>query len=501
MEQGFHIVCSIQYIELSYLTIHPPQPAARENAFVQAFFVIGERLIFVVPQATTIILLTHSMGSSFFGKYVLVLTWIAVFQAAANFGVSEYLAREIGREPHQGPRYFRHSLVLVAALSSIAMAVMAVAAWAARYPSDVASSILLAIVSLFPASIVATCRGVLLANQKAEYMIGLALVESLILLPLNIYWILTEAGLLPFVFTIVLAKVVTGLLALKLVQRFVTPFTGQWDRTFWGQLWKAVLPFGLSGLVVFPSIRFDIFLLSKMATFETLGLYSAASKLMELLFVLPMAFFMVMLPQTARDFSGLPAQRTERLEHSLKWYFAIVIPVGIGVIGFAEPVIVLIYGNTFTDAALILQIQMLAFLLLTMDVVLAMICKAAGFQRADLGFVLTSAGFNIILNVLLIPGLMAVGSALALVLSSAIGLILRWRFAVRFVVKLRWLAFLKTPVVLAFLLLAICIPLEPWISWPVLAVGYVMGYGALLVTRSKLESNAAEAALRRGRMK
>ena len=489
MEQRFYSASSIQDIELSYLTIHPPQPAARENAFLQALFVIGERLIFLVPQATTIILLTHLLESSFFGKYSLVLTWIGLFQTAANFGVSEWIAREIGREPHQGPRYFRHSLVLIVAFSSIAMVVMAVAAWAARYPSDVASSILLAIVSLFPASIVATCRGVLLANQKAEYMMGLALVESLILLPLNIYWILTEAGLLSFVFTIVLAKVVTGLLALKLVQRFVTPFTGQWDRTFWGQLWKAVLPFGLSGLIVFPSIRFDIFLLSKMATFETLGLYAAASKLMELLFVLPMAFFMVMLPQTARDLSALPAQRTERLERSLKWYFAIVIPVGIGVIGFAEPVIVLIYGNTFIDAALLLQIQIFAFLLLTMDVVLAMICKAAGFQRADLKFVLTSSGFNFVLNVLLIPGLMAVGSALALVLSSAIGLILRWRFAGHFVVQLRWLAFLKTPVLLALLLVAICVPLEPWIPWPVLAIGYVVGYGALLVTRSKFESD------------
>ncbi len=461
---------------------------------------MGERLIFLVPQATMIVLVTRVLGNAFFGKYALVLTWIAVFQLVANFGISECLAREIGRDPELGPRYLSRGLVLGSIFSVIAMGVMGAAAWVAHYPSDVTRAILLATGTLLPANIVATCRGALLANRKVEYMMWVGLAESLVLLPLNIYWILSGAGLLPIVGTIVLAKFVTGLLALWLVHDFVTSVVGPMKGAVFGQLWKTILPFGVGSLIVFPSVRFDIFLLSKMATFETLGLYSAATKLMELLFVVPMAFFMVMLPRTARDLSGLPARRTDRLERSLRWYFTIVIPVGIGVIGFAEPIILLVYGKAFGGAAPLLQIQMSTFLLLTMDVILAMICKGAGFQRVDLAFVITSTVVNLTLNILLIPSMMAVGAAVAVSLSILVGVVLRWRFVSRSIVQVKWLVLLRDPVVTALLLIGISLLLERWISWRVLALWYVVGYSTAMLMRVRFAGDPIKAALRPGRM-
>jgi O-antigen/teichoic acid export membrane protein len=482
-------------MESMSLTINTSRRAVRETPLLQASFLLGERLIFLLQQATTIILVTRLLGDEFFGKYALVLAWAAVFQGVAHFGITECLAREVGREPGLASRYFGHSLVLSSSLSVIAMAIMGLAAWAAHYPSDVTLAIFLATGTLLPTNVTATCRGVLLASQKIEYTLGVGLAESLILLPCNIYWIVTGAGLLPIIGTVVLAKTVAGLLALRLVHGSVTPVSGPLQWTLLRQLWRTLLPFGVGNLIVFPSIRFDIFLLSKMATFEILGTYLAATKLMEFLFVLPMAFFMVMLPRTAQDFSSLSERRTEHLERSLTWYFALVIPVGVGVIGFAEPIIFLVYGNAFAGTIPLLRLLMIAFLLFTMDVILAMICKAAGFQQVDLVFALTSTVLNLFLNVLLIPGLLAVGTALAVSLSLLVGLVLRWHFVTRSVVLLPWLVLLRVPVATAVLLITLCLVFKSLIPWPVSAIGYGLGVGALVLTQFRRTSIRGKAAL------
>src|SRR5206468_9800378 len=117
-------------------------------------------------------------------------------------------------------------------------------------------------------------------------------------------------------------------------------------------------------------------LLSKLTTFGTLGLYAAASKVAELLLMFPMAFYLTMLPRVAGDLAQKPEPQVARWNGALAWYFAVVIPVGIGVIGLAEPILRLVYGGEFVPAVPVLRVETVAFLLPPVDALLMMICRA-----------------------------------------------------------------------------------------------------------------------------
>jgi O-antigen/teichoic acid export membrane protein len=398
---------------------------------LQASFVVGERLIFLVPQLTTVLLVSRFWGQERFGEYALVLTWARMFQGLTNFGVTECLARDIGREPERGSSYFSHGLALVMAFSLTGMAVMATCAWLMRYPAHVTLALLVASATLLPAGILGACRGVLLARGRVEYMAGVGGLESAALLAINSYCILSGGGLVLLIVIMVGTQSFSALLSVSIVHRRITPLAGPLRRDLLRRLLRTVLPFGASTLIAFPAARFDILILSKLVSFGELGLYSAASKFFEFLFVLPLAFYMAMLPRTPHYLSAPPEDRKAGLLRPLAWYFAVLAPLAAGTAVLAEPILRLLFGSEFAAGALVLRILMLVFLFMTAEVALAMLCKAAGFQSQDLAFTAVVTACYTAGCFLLIPHLGAAGAAWAVAASVLFGVILRWRFVTR----------------------------------------------------------------------
>lgn len=395
---------------------------------LQASFVVGERVVFLIPQVATLLLVSRLWGQERFGEFALVLAWARMFQGLINFGVTECLARDIGQDPDRSSSYFLHGLVLVAGFALGGVAIMVTAAFAMDYAGSVTRALLVASLSLVPAGILGACRGVLLARGRVEYMAGVGGVESAVLLVLNVACILSGYGLVALVTILVGAQTLSALLALSIVHRRVAPIAGPLRRELLVRMFRTVLPFGASTLIAFPAMRFDMLILSKLVSFGELGLYSAASKLFEFLFVLPLAFYMAMLPRTPGALAGSPAERRAGLVRPLGAYFAVLVPLTIGIAILADPVLRLLFGPDFAAAAPVLRLLMLAFLFMIAEVALAMLCKAAGFQRVDLVFTaIVTAGYTLGCF-LAIPQLGAAGAAWSLAVAILAGVLLRARF-------------------------------------------------------------------------
>jgi len=155
----------------------------------------GERVISLVSQAGAVILISRFLGQEVFGEYAVVLTWIALFQMIANFGLSECISREIGKDVEGSQRLVSHSLLLTAMIAALSSFVMFLAASLAQYPSRQMLVLQLAILILFPASTIATCRAVLIGHKRVEYMLLVVAVENLVFLPEPISVTLLERSL------------------------------------------------------------------------------------------------------------------------------------------------------------------------------------------------------------------------------------------------------------------------------------------------------------------
>ncbi len=453
----------------------------RERAAVQVLIVIGERFVYLLPAVVLILLITRLLGSEFFGKYSLVLTWTTAFQLVASFGITECLAREIGREPEHGSRSFSQGLVISVSFGILATVIMVVAVLAFRYPSDVTAAILLGTLILLPANIIATCRGVALACKRAEVMLGVGAAEGSVLLVVNGYLILNDAGLMAIVGTIVVAKGFAALLTLFLVHRRVMPIRSLPRVGEVHALWRILLPFGIAGILAFPSIQLDLLLMSKFASLIEVGIYFIAIRILQLSFIVPLAFFMVSLPRAAWILTRERATAKTQLENKLGWYFALVAPLAVAGIVFAEPFISFVFGAEFLAATLPLRLLMVALVLLSLDVPLAMICKAAGHQRTDLIYVLVTNIASIVFFVTLIPSYGAVGAAVAQILAISSGVTLRWLFVRRSVIRLDWLRLLRLPLCVSLTLGFIFGWLMHYLPWFIAALGFVTAYLAYVL--------------------
>jgi len=451
-----------------------------KEAAPQAMFVIVERIIQLVPQLATIILISHLLGRTFFGDYALVLTWSATFQLFAHFAITECLSREMAHEPGESQRHFLHGLVLAALLSAAVLPVMLAVAWAFRYSPEVTHAIWLAAVLLPAAGVLAACRAALLVRQRIEYMLAVALLEALIVLPVNIHWVLAGSGLLPIVGTIVAGRWIAAAACLIAVHRLAVPLAGPVRRATLKALWQKLLPYGIGSLLIFPNVRFDVLILSKLAIAAQIGLYLAAVKFLDVLFIVPLSFFMVMLPRTAAVFAS-PRPDLAWLERALAWYFALAMPAGFGILVFARGLVLTIYGPQFGGTTILLQLQMITFLLLAVDVALAMIIKAAGYQRVDVRFVGVSTSSNVALCFILIPLAGGIGAALALIVSVCAGVVLRWRFVHRDVARLGWGLIAARPFALAGVLAIMAGLAGNAAPWPLLALAYAASYVMLAV--------------------
>jgi O-antigen/teichoic acid export membrane protein len=452
----------------------------RREAVSQAIFVIGERVIQLIPQLATIVLISRLSGRSFFGEYALVLTWSATFQLLAHFAITECLSREMAHDPSESQRQFLHGLVLAALMSVAVLPVMVGVAWAFHYPPGVTHAIWMAAGLLPAAGVLAACRAALLVRQRIEYMLAVALLEALVVLPANIHWVLTGSGLLPIVGTIVAGRWIAAGGCLVAVDRFAVPLRGPVRRATLKALWHKLLPYGIGSLLIFPNVRFDVLILSKLAVAAQIGLYLAAVKFMDVLFIVPLSFFMVMLPRTASVFAS-PRPDLEWLERSLAWYFGLAMPAGVGILVFARGLVLTVYGRQFDGTTVLLQLQMITFMLLAVDVALAMIIKAAGYQRVDVRFVGVSTSLNVALCFLLIPLAGGTGAALALIVSVLAGVVLRWLFVHRTVARLRWRTIAARPLALSGFLAVVFGLAGDSAAWPVLALAYGAGYVTLAV--------------------
>ena len=130
------------------------------------------------------------------------------------------------------------------------------------------------------------------------------------------------------------------------------------DPRRWRALLRAGLPIGVASLLFVLLLRLDVTLLSFLSGEAEVGDYAAAYRLVESTQFLAWAISAAMLPWLAR--AQRPASMEGGLvrgyELGLKAMNAVLLPIGLAFLLFAEPLVDILYGETFSGAVLPLQL-------------------------------------------------------------------------------------------------------------------------------------------------
>ena len=405
---------------------------------------LGASVAGIALGLVTAALLLHHLGVSESGRYVTVLSLVAIMSAVADLGVGITASRELALRSTSERRALVANVVGVRiVILPPTLALVVLFAFVAGYPGRMVLGTALAGTG---AALISVAHAFLSRLTVELRNAGLALLDfakQVVTVVCVAALVAVGARLTPFFAVLI----VTGIVVLALVPLVGGPGTfmrPRFDRAEQRELLRTALPMAIALALGQVYFRLVIVLMSLISSTRQTGYFGGSLRAMESLVDLPALLVAVALPVLAtagRD--DLVRLRSAVIGLSQGAVIAGTLLVLVTVRA-AEPVMVIIGGHAFRPAGAVLRIQVVALLFITLYQIWGGSLLALDRQR-DLIFTNGLALIGVAaFAAVLVPNFGAQGGATASVLGDALlcGLIY-WRLqrvAGRVMVKLAFLA-------------------------------------------------------------
>jgi O-antigen/teichoic acid export membrane protein len=382
--------------------------AIRGGAIRTAGYGIG----LLLTAIASVFLLRH-LGVVRFGQFTTVIAIVTVVQGVTDAGLMLVGQRELVHADAARRRTLLADLVgirLVLTPLGVVLGVLFVLV--AGYPSTLVSGTLLAGIGVVLIVVAATFTLPLTVDLRYGAITATELVRQLVIVAGIVGLVIAGAGLVPFFVVYIVAGGAALVTALCFtgVAGWVAPRFA-WRE--WRSLLREAAPVALSSVVNVTYLRTLIIVASLLATAEQTGLFATSYRISEILLGVPQMMIGAAFPILAHAH----AADEERLAYALQRMgeAALLVGVGLGLllaIG-AAPIVQLLGGSAYADAASVLRIQSVAIAAAFVTQLATFGLVAVREQRALVLVNVLALATVLVLGCTLIPLLEADGAALA----------------------------------------------------------------------------------------
>jgi O-antigen/teichoic acid export membrane protein len=332
----------------------------------------------------------RAVGPSEFGTFAFGLTLAMLFALCINFGLDDWLVREIARAPEKTDEIVGHAVLLrlaavpVGLVGALSLGLAGhtswrLAIWLAAY--GVLHSYMLLICAVFRGRGRQRVQAILLSTQMA--LIAAASIAATWLTGSIVFVTAAYAG----------ASALSLAIGYALLLRERVRPRYQWRPAVWAQLLRTGLPFWLTlqGLLVLD--RLAVVSVAVLCDTTTLGWFSVAYNLVLALMNVPMAAVAAVFPLLTRTAERSPAA-LERMVSDLIRYSTILSLAAAASLHILAPVLIpVLFGASYEPAIPALQVLTLSVPALFLNVLLINVLEAADRQRSCVAGMFQALGF------------------------------------------------------------------------------------------------------------
>jgi PST family polysaccharide transporter len=360
------------------------------------------------------------LGVEQFGVFNYATAFVALFSTLSTLGLDAIVVRSIVREPEKraeilGTAFWLKLLGGVAALLLAVSSIILV-----RHDDQLTISLvaILSSVGIFQAF--DTIDLWFQSQVQSKYTVIAKNTAFVITALVKVTLISIQAPLIAFAWA-GLGEVSLGAIGLIISYRVrgYSPWLWPWSSPLAKTLLKESWPLILSGVTIMIYMRIDQIMLGQMIGDKAVGLYSAATRISEVWYFIPMAMASSVSPTiyAAKEVSeSLYYRRIEQFLRLLSW-LSIVLAVPMSFL--SGTIITVLFGKSYEASASILAIHIWASLFVFMGVGTSSWFIAEGLTQFALRRTIIGAITNVFLNIFLIPAYGGVGAAIATVISQA----------------------------------------------------------------------------------
>lgn len=374
----------------------------------------GSRLLKLVLFAYSArILSTHEWGTF---SYVLAL--MGIFSILSDMGINTITTREVSKNTSEKQQYIATGFFIKILLSFFGVTSLILAGVFIQNESFT-NLIPVICIFLFLDSIREYGFAVIRAFEKMEQEAKTKLFSNFFLV-LSAVLLLTYTTNAKGLFIAYITATVVGLLFLISEKKALAiQIKKHINVRLIPSMIKEAWPIGLVAMLTVFFLTIDTIILGFFRDSTEIAYYSAAQKSLQLLALLPSIIITALIPLLTR-LTKTEKGITNIFSRSISVAYLIITPIIILVIVFAYPIINILFGKEYLQAAPLLQITSISVLASIISTFMINALISYGKQKQTILFASVGAVSNIILSLLLIPRAGMYGAAISFVTTQII---------------------------------------------------------------------------------
>ena len=360
------------------------------------------------------------LGPEKFGVFSYAIAFATIFSSIAKLGLDGIVVRDLVREPNQRDLILGTSFWLKLGGAVVTLCIVAIAMhFTANHLTTNLYIFIIASGMTFQSFEVIDFY---FQSKVLSKFVSLCKLSQLLLSSLmKIYLVLTGAELFWFV-VVSLVDQATLAMSLYIAYRYqkLGSFYRKFDLKTARNLLKDSFPLIFSSLAIMIYMRIDQIMIKEMLGDREVGIYSAAVRLSEVWYFIPMLITRSLFPAivNAKKVSKeLYYMRLQRLYTFMVW-MAIVIALPMTFL--SDWLVTLLYGEAYRVAGQVLMINIWAGVFVFLGVASGRWFLSENLQKFSTMNTVMGAISNILLNLILIPKYGVYGAAISTLLSQSI---------------------------------------------------------------------------------
>ena len=361
------------------------------------------------------LLAARYLGVENFGIYTYALAVVTILSVFIDYGFSTFSIREIAKDKEKAQLFLSNTILLRIGMAILGYSLILILTLLFE-KKPIKNEVLLVInLYLFVRAFAESFDSLFFAFEKQTYKALLIVFNNLILLLFGYFLLKRGGGIITLSWVYVGGAALTAALSIFLVLNkiFKPKFSFSLEKCKW--IVKHSTGFALPILVASMNVRVCILILSFLKGDILVGLYNAASRLIDGLNFVPATLGFVIYPIFSRTHSKEEGSFQRIMNKASKFILALSLPIVIGVSILSRSIVATFYGQEYISSALALSILTWGLIPISLNYIFGHALFSTNLQRHSLQVAILSLSLTIIGNIFLINFYGLVGACIVTV--------------------------------------------------------------------------------------
>lgn len=375
----------------------------------------GGRII----KAVIVIYAARVLGTAGWGVFSYAVTLAGFLTLFVDSGVNSIFMREITKSSEEEQKKIFSTTFVIKACLLVAgvILVLFVAPFFSTLPGAKALLPLVALIITFD-TVREFFSSFIRAKEKMEWEAGIFLLTNVAVVVFGFIFLSLKQNVASFAWGYVAGTAIGGLAATFVMRHHLKKIFSSFSARLIKPIITSAWPFAITGALGMLLTNTDVLIISWMRTASEVGIYSAAARIVQILYIVPTILQVSMLPLFSRLAHRDDAKFRAGFERTVGLIFLISVPLALGGAILGTQIMTLIFGTAYTSGGLTFKILMLTMLV---DYPVTIIGTAIFAYNRQKGLIIASliGGVgNVIFDLILIPRFGITGSAVATLIAQ-----------------------------------------------------------------------------------